>query len=36
LAQAIRAAQLRLSLPAADELRDTIRAELRALQARLN
>ena len=33
---AIRAAELRLALPASDPLRDTLRAETRALRARLN
>ena len=36
LGPAIRAAQMRLMLPSEDSLRDTMRAELRALQARLN
>lgn len=36
LSLAIRAARLRLMLPAAESLRDTMNAELRALQARLN
>ena len=36
LASAIRAADLRLQLPASDPLRDTLRAEARALRARLN
>jgi regulator of sirC expression with transglutaminase-like and TPR domain len=36
LAHAIRAAQLRLLLPAPEALRDTLATELRTLQARLN
>ena len=36
LTDAIRAAGMRLSLPAEASLRTTLRAELRALQARLN
>ena len=36
LAGAIRAAELRLALPAAEALRDTLATELRTLQARLN
>jgi regulator of sirC expression with transglutaminase-like and TPR domain len=36
LASAIRAAELRLQLRAPEQLRDTLRAEARALQARLN
>ena len=36
LTHAIRAAELRLLLPAPDALRDTVAAELRTLQARLN
>ena len=36
LTAAIHAAELRLQLPAPDPLRDTLRAEARALQARLN
>ena len=36
LASAIRAADLRLELRAPDQLRDTLRAEARALRARLN
>jgi regulator of sirC expression with transglutaminase-like and TPR domain len=36
LAHAIRAAQMRLLLPAPDALRDTLATELRTLQARLN
>lgn len=36
IASAIRAAELRLQLRAPDQLRDTLRAEARALQARLN
>jgi regulator of sirC expression with transglutaminase-like and TPR domain len=36
LGRAIRAAQMRLILPTSDSLRDTMSAELRALQSRLN
>jgi regulator of sirC expression with transglutaminase-like and TPR domain len=36
LGGAIRAAEMRLQLPAPDPLRDTLRAEARALRARLN
>jgi regulator of sirC expression with transglutaminase-like and TPR domain len=36
LARSLRAAEMRLSLPAAPPLRDALRTELRAMQARLN
>jgi hypothetical protein len=36
LGRAITAAELRLQLPAPDPFRDTLRAEARALRARLN
>jgi hypothetical protein len=36
LAAALRAAEMRLALPSTDELTETLEAELRGLQARLN